>query len=105
MTSTSRQTPTGAALACCAAILLATLTRPLLAEDLTFRFTTTVDASSVGRTGQCPAGRNLHVCLGLAEWHGIVSDHRQPWQLWSDLHDAPGGRSTLNGNGGHPGRQ
>ena len=54
MTSTSRQTPTGAALACCAAILLATLTRPLLAEDLTFRFTTTVDASSVGGPANAP---------------------------------------------------
>ena len=52
--TTTRQTLTGAAMACCAAIVLASPTRPLLAEDVTFQFTTTINASRVGGPADAP---------------------------------------------------
>lgn len=47
MTSTTRQTRTSLVLASCVALLLAGSTQSLLAEDVTFQFRTTIDASSV----------------------------------------------------------
>jgi len=54
MTSTTRQSLTGTALACCAAILLASPTRPLLADDVTFQFKTTIKAIPVGGSKDAP---------------------------------------------------
>jgi hypothetical protein len=54
MTATKREMLTRSALALFAAILLTSLTTPLQADDVTFQFRTTIDASPVGGPADAP---------------------------------------------------
>ena len=96
--TTTRRTLTGAALAFCAAILLASPTRPLLAEDVTFQFTTTIDASSVGGPVNAPLVATYTFDSQLANGTGPFGiDSYGPLRMWLQVGDQS---VTASGNPG-----
>ena len=87
MTSTKRQMLTGAALGCCAAILLASPTTRLLADDVTFQFTTTISATPVGGPANAPLVVTYTFNSQLAIGTGPGTDSYGPLRMKIEVGD------------------